>query len=637
MKAAATIRQVLLWMPLLAYILAGCASAPTASPTGASAGPQAAEQARAAAAQGDYAGAARRFLALAALSADASRYEYLLDAAEAFQRGGLAEQTRQTLQQLPGEQLDAGQYARRQLVAASLAMTEHNPRAAVEALRPALRNAVPAPQAIAVRELRATAYQQLANYLEAARERVELAPLLQDPAAAQHNEQVLWQSLMSLSGAALDSLRTAVPPDTLSGWLELASIAKSAMTQPDAVAARLNAWRTRYPGHPASPQLLASLQPPPAEALRRPGQIAVLLPLSGAVAQMAEAIRDGFLAAYEQRQDRDYQPAIRVYDSSGSDIAQLYAQAVQDGAEFVVGPLEKESIAVLRQNRSITVPTLALNYADSDDPAPAQLFQFGLAPEDEARMVAERAWLEGHQHALTITPEGEWGKRTLRAFSDYWRQLGGTVVASQTYGIGNDDFSAPLRRLLNIDASEQRARALRSVLQTDIKFEPRRRHDVDFIFMLAFPRQARQLPPQLKFLYAGDLPIYATSHVFDGRLDQGRDRDLDGVTFPDIPWLLTPQQFPLRDQTRQLWPDTADQYARLYALGVDAYRVIPYLDKLRASPYDEFPGATGRLEIDGNNRIRRVLLWARFSGGAPRLQPLVAQAPANGPAAAPGP
>ena len=90
------------------------------------------------------------------------------------------------------------------------------------------------------------------------------------------------------------------------------------------------------------------------------------------------------------------------------------------------------------------------------------------------------------------------------------------------------------------------------------------------------------------------------------------------------PHLLERRQFPLHDQIRQLWPETADQYARLYALGVDAYRLIPYLDSLRASPYEEFPGATGRLIVDNDNRIRRTLLWARFVGGLPRLLPQTA-------------
>ena len=443
------------------------------------------------------------------------------------------------------------------------------------------------------------------------------------------NEQALWQALMSLSSTALESLRSAPPPDTFSGWLELAFIAKTAFTQPTGLDDRITAWRNRYPHHPVSEDLMASLLAQQPERLRsRPAHLALLLPLSGAYIKSAESIRDGFLAAYFQRPEQDYQPVIQIYDTSGVlDIASLYKQAVKDGAEFIVGPLEKDGITALRQSNAVTIPTLVLNYTDSNDAVPAGLYQFGLAPEDEARQVAERAWLEGHQQALSIIPEGDWGNRTFRAFAEYWQQLGGKLTAVQTYAANSDELSDPLRKLLNIDASEARARALRSVLQTDIKFEAWRRHDADFIFMLAFPRQARQIPPQLKFLYAGDLPIYATSHIFDGRLDPAKDRDLDGVMFTDIPWLLTPKEFPLRDKTRELWPETADQYARLYALGADAYRLVPYLDSLRASPYEEFPGATGRLVIDRNNRIRRTLLWARFSNGLPRLLPQTVPAP----------
>jgi outer membrane PBP1 activator LpoA protein len=267
---------------------------------------------------------------------------------------------------------------------------------------------------------------------------------------------------------------------------------------------------------------------------------------------------------------------------------------------------------------------LALNYADSNETVPAEFFQFGLAPEDEARMAAERAWLEDHQQALALFPDSNWGRRIFHAFAEHWQQLGGAVVASRSYPSNTEDFSATLRRLLNINASVERAKALRATLRTPIKFEPSRRHDADFIFMAAFPNQARQIPPQLKFFYAGDLPIYSTSHIFSGHPDAAKDRDLDGVMFTDIPWLLTPRQFPLRDKIKQLWPETAERYARLYALGVDAYRLIPDLDALRASPYQEFPGATGRLVIDNNNRIRRTLLWAKFENGRPKLLPQTA-------------
>lgn len=629
MRATATIRRYLAWLPVLVLTLTACAAVPESKDEAATSLTSLIDKARTAANSGDYAIAARHYLELAALSSGAPRYDYFLSAAEAFLHGGLAAQAKQSLQSLPAEALDAQQLSRRQMVAAAVSLTEHNPRAAVDALKTAEQSTTPPALRAAIHELRATAYNQLGNFLDAARERVALAPLLNDRDAARHNEQTLWQALLSLSNNALENPTTAPPPDTLRGWLELVAIAKTAPSGPVGIDERVTAWRKRYPQHPASEDLLASLLAQQPERLRgQPSRIALLLPSSGPYAKSAEAIRDGFFAAYFQRPAQDQQPVIQVYDTSAApDIAKLYAQAVKEGAELVVGPLEKEAIMMLRQSNIVTVPTLVLNYTDSNDQAPAGFYQFGLAPEDEARMVAERAWLEGSQRAAAIIPDGEWGNRIFRAFAEHWQQLGGKVVATQTYAANGDDLSDPLRRLLNIDDSESRAHALHAVLQTEIKFEAWRRHDLDFIFMAAFPRQARQIPPQLKFLYAGDVPIYTTSHAFDGRPDQNKDRDLDGVIFTDIPWLLTPQQFPLRDKIRQLWPEAADQYARLYAMGTDVYRLLPSLTSLSATPYEEIPGATGTLTMDKNNRIHRALMWAHFSGGLPRLLPQTASVP----------
>ena len=630
MKATTTIRYALPWLPLLFVLnLTGCATAPT-TPGRAEVAPTPSamlSKAQSAAESGNYAIAAREYLELATNSSNAAHYDYLLSAAEAFLHGNFIEQAKQTLHSLPPDALDNRQSDHRRVIEAGIALTEHDPRGTLDTLKDVAPTAASPALSITVHELRATAYNQLGNFLEAARERVALAPLLSDPEAARRNEQALWQALMSLSSTALESFKLAPPPDTLSGWLELADIAKNSQAHPGDIDKQIAAWRTRYPDHPASAHLMASLlAQQPERLITQPAHIGLLLPMSGPFSKSAAAIRDGFLTAYYQRKKRDYQPVIQTYDTTNTaNIGQIYAQAVKDGAQFIVGPLEKDTIAaLLHQHDIITVPTLVLNYTDSNDAVPAEFFQFGLAPEDEARMVAERAWLEDHQQGLAIIPEGDWGSRIFHAFAEHWQQLGGKVAASQTYPANTEDLSKPLRHLLNIDASEARAKALRTTLQTSFNFEPSRRHDADFIFMAAFPHQARQIPPQLKFLYAGDLPVYATSHIFDGRRDATKDRDLDGVTFTDIPWLLTPKQFPLNDKIRQLWPETADQYARLYALGVDTYRLIPDLDALRASPYQEFPGATGRLVMDNNNRIRRTLLWARFVGGLPRLLPQTA-------------
>jgi len=195
------------------------------------------------------------------------------------------------------------------------------------------------------------------------------------------------------------------------------------------------------------------------------------------------------------------------------------------------------------------------------------------------------------------------------------------VVAYQAYGPSAQEMAQAVERLLDIDDSERRARELRSLLGRDIKHEPRRRQDVDFIVMAAFGNQARQLRPQLKFNRASDVPVYATSHVYRGTPNPEQDRDVDGVMFEDMPWILTPDQADptLHRAIQDYWGENAANYGRLYAFGVDAYRLIPHLPRLRQYPFAFYQGVTGRIAVDESDRVTRTLVWARFRDGRPRV------------------
>jgi len=247
------------------------------------------------------------------------------------------------------------------------------------------------------------------------------------------------------------------------------------------------------------------------------------------------------------------------------------------------------------------------------------IYQFGLAPEDEARQVAERAWLDGHNQAIALIPEGAWGERVLEAFRNDWDLLGGTLLEYQFYPPEKNDFSPQIQALLNLDESRQRHKQLQRILQTTLEFEPRRRQDSDFVFMAAFPRQARLLRPQLKFHYASRLPVYATSHIYTGHIDKNADRDMDGVSFTDIPWVLTDRRtpLPLKQKVMALWPKSVKQYTRFYALGIDAYDIIPSLSTMKNYRYERYHGQTGILHLGINNRIFRKMSWARFKKGVP--------------------
>ncbi len=608
------------------------------------------EQAEDSSAKGNYVIAAQSYLALAQQSSGMEQQRYLLAASAILTRGQHIQRARATIERIDPGLLPASEQIRYRFTRARLALLELQPEAALNHLRLA-ETAIPATMAGEWHSLRAEAYAMTGDYLEAVRERVMLERKLSDPEEIRRNHHQIWETLNRLNSDALATLRSAPPPDILSGWLALAQIHQTTLGDPGQLERRLQAWLDDYPGHPAAEQFIAELLIYQDIQLDRPDRIALLLPLSGNFAAPAKAVRDGFLAAYYHRNTPRHAPEIRIYDTS-DDVAtglKVYQRAIEEEADFIVGPLHKPLVEALarqahpvpdeldgappaltppghdRQAESrperLSVPTLALNYRSDESLVAENFYQFGLLPEDEARQVAERAWLDGHNKALILAPEGEWGERMYTSFIRHWQQLDGKVIEAQRYDPSRHDFSRPVIELLNIDDSRQRRRELERLTGLDLKFEPRRRQDVDFIYLAAFPTQARQIRPQLKFYYAAEIPVYSSSHVYSGEENPSQDRDMDGIIFCDMPWVLSDAEGREPDWKMfiDVWHSDAIPFKRLYALGIDAYRLISQLKRMRDTPQAHLNAATGNLYLDESNRIHRQLLWARFRGGKPEL------------------
>jgi outer membrane PBP1 activator LpoA protein len=319
------------------------------------------------------------------------------------------------------------------------------------------------------------------------------------------------------------------------------------------------------------------------------GGTALLLPLSGSFASSAEAVRDGYLAAHFRNGAAG---RVRVYDvgSAASADATLgaYAQALRDGAAVVVGPLRKESVAAMAQQGAPAVPVLALNYLDESQPAPPRFLQFGLAPEDEARTAAEHAAGQGLRRALVLTPGSDWGERTYTAFRQRFQALGGQVVETSRYPVGQKDFSATVRNLLRTQ-----------------KDAGTRRTDVDLVFVVARNIDARLIGAMLRFYYAGNLPVYTTAAAYGGR----PDNDTAGMRFCDMPWILAPGDYAAE---RAEAADIAGQRRepRLFAFGYDAQAIAATLHP--GASLSRMPGLTGLLSIGGNGAVRRGLQCAEI-------------------------
>ena len=170
---------------------------------------------------------------------------------------------------------------------------------------------------------------------------------------------------------------------------------------------------------------------PPAEpdGYRPPLKLAVLLPLSGNLSRAAVPVRDGLLSGYYGEQRR--RPEIRFYDTAGTSGGALagYGRAVADGADFVIGPLNRDAVSALFRDQ-LTVPVLALNRGNVAPP-PGNA-SFSLAPEDDGMAAAEYLLARGARRVLVLAGSDDGMRRAAAAFTEQLQGRGGIVARTLT-------------------------------------------------------------------------------------------------------------------------------------------------------------------------------------------------------------
>lgn len=550
--------------------------------------------------EGKHAEAARAYADLAS-APSVDRDFYRLQSAEQWLAAGNTASAQQSLAAV-SEDARTKLPALRALVAAELALAENDGARAIREL-----DSIPVPQLSGEAKtywwVRGKSAFLTGHPVDGVRSFVEREHWLNDTASLRDSREDLYARIRTAAEHGY-SLKPPTKADgILAGWLELGPVSLELARNPMGAATALADWRRRYPLHPANDSVLAMAQNQLAVATEYPDQIALLLPLSGRSEPIGVAVRDGFVAAYLQ-QNAATRPRLKIYDVAAEPAATAYNRAIDEGAGFVVGPLTKEDVAAVAPLTAGRTPILALNFLGENTAVARNLYQFALLPEDEARIVARRVVADGKTSGVAIVPDGEWGTRVSAAFADELSHLGGTLLETQRYEPARADFSDIIHQILQIH---------------DVKGEPStHRTDAAFVFVAGTAGAARQILPQLKFHYAGDVPVYATSDSFEP--DPGANTDIDGLLFPDMPWMISADAVTgqIRDGVRNAWPVRTARRDRLYAFGFDAYRLVPALRSKALSEVADISGMTGRLRLDDHNRIRRELDWAQIRGGVPQ-------------------
>ena len=530
--------------------------------------------------------------------------QHLLNADTALQSGDTDTALRQ-LDLINPSQLDPEQHSQFLLLGAQIALSMGDAERAVEQLTHARPSLLAEADKIAYYQSLAFAQALSGNILPAVSARIRLGNLLKQPAQQQANIGAILDMLSLLPEEQL----TATPDmaEELRGWLALARILKPRENSGDDLSAQIMQWRSSYPRHPANAEFLqaylAAPQTTAASAVtdETPSSppngpfTAVLLPASGPYAIAAKAIREGLTAAQNQSANGQKRN-LKFYDTEQGDINDLYQQVLKEGATHIIGPLIKEQIQSLASRSELTVPVLALNQVDHL--SKNNLYQFGLSPVDEAEQLASKARRDGRQTAVLLVPNNAQGQRIGQYLANAWQNQGGILRGSSTYDPKLHDITQQLSALIAPRTEVNLPRTPQTLL------------------LSASPEIARELAPQLKYHQTDDLAVYAMPNVYSGRQNPAQDADLGRVQFCDVPWLFADRYAGALSQTalQKQWQSLPEGVTRLFALGIDAYQLLPQLPTLQDQT---FAGASGHLSLTADHRVTRKLVCAEFKAGIP--------------------
>ncbi len=540
----------------------------------------------------------------------------MLDAALLFASAGDLRKSAEVLAMIVSDQLKDQQYIEFSLFSAELDLRLAEPTKAISRLQQDRLQLISAgfnPRlSRRILSLTSEANFALGNHEQGLLDAIELVKQLRKQQDIRVVHNTIWQQLSQMPYSYLEQGQNH-PNWLLSGWLQLAALDRDYQNNRQDQTQALNNWQQRWKNHPA-----AKIEPSALKiGLRKdapPAQVALLLPLQEQYEVPSYTLLNGFMGAYYQflaNNQTSETPQIRIYDTSAQSMQAAYNNAIADGAKMIIGPLRQSEVEELMPLQSLPVPTLTLNRVDANSKSqPDNLFQFGLSARDEMKQIADRAWRHGQRNVLVIAPDNSWGIDAGDFFNRYWSDKGGKVVSQVSYPTSVNDFTELLKAPLQIDLSEQRGVKLRRFINSRIQHEARRRQDLDLVVVLGYPVKARQIKPALDFLYASDLPVVATSHLYNGTEQVGLDRDLSDVEFSTMPWTLPGQL------TQELQPDERlhTAYRHLYAVGHDAFLIYRNLDAMQYQTAVPLFGATGLLTLSEGVVVRQQK-WAKFDKG----------------------
>jgi len=498
-------------------------------------------------------------------------------------------------------------------------------------------------------ELQTQLYTQQGNFAAAANS------VLKTNLTDDEKVQQVWEWITSIPTSSLDSVGKAYPD--LSPFITLRKLTEENASSPNKLARSLQQFKQVYRGHVLENALPENVIKATQLTDAGANDIAVLLPLSGRLARTGQVVKNGIMAAYytdvEKRQDEHLLPRLRFIDTNEVDTQHLLSEI--GDTKFIIGPLLKDTVERLIPSLPLGVNVLALNRPDelpdnasakgvttgSSNPAiaddalasgtglagddtqnelhslglPTSLNYYGLAPEDEAKQLAEFIFNKGYRAPIVIAAQSSLYQRMDDTFKKHWRILNNQEnkqranITSVSFNDSNS-LREGITQALDVAQSNERINQIEYMTNDEVYNMPRSRRDIDAIVAFASPQDTELLNPIIEASlnpYDGkQVPVYATSRSMDYDSGKNQWRDLQNVHFIDMPWLMPSHSWqPLQQEVEQAWQNQNTMQKRLFAFGYDAYQLLPQLGMLNTLKYLSHEGLTGTLSLNQQGEVIR--------------------------------
>ncbi|MDX5629504.1 MULTISPECIES: penicillin-binding protein activator [unclassified Brenneria] len=316
---------------------------------------------------------------------------------------------------------------------------------------------------------------------------------------------------------------------------------------------------------------------------------------------------------------------VKVYDTSSQPLANVLTQAQQDGASLVIGPLLKNEVEQLAANHS-PLSILALNQPEHVQNSP-NICYFALSPEDEARDAAKFIHQQGKQQPLLLVPRGNLGDRIVNAFAQAWSQQGGGTLLQQRLGSTIElkqaiNSGAGLRlsgQPVNLTPQTTPSGATIGGLTIPSQVEPvidsSISGNIDAVYIIATPDELSLIKPMIDMRTTSRSrpALYASSRSFQAGSGPDFRLEMEGLQFSEIPLLAGANPALMQQVSNQFKNDYS--LVRLYAMGMDAWKLSSHFAELRQMPGHQVAGATGTLSATTDCVINRQMTWLQYRQG----------------------